>query len=141
MLLQHLIPPHRFVLVFLQRTAKAVQAGRYFSVRLVGPVFVWRVPAKKDHGRNNHDFNQQSRHVWRLPERQGEINGIRYLIKASKARKLSEHAPLPRKAVKPIRYTSVRLPRRVLERRGPAQSNQGRNDYDFNQKSSHDYAD
>ena len=45
--------------------------------------------------------------------------------------------PLPRKAVEPIRYVSVRLPRRILERRVPAKSNQGRNDHDYNQQSLH----
>ena len=59
-------------------------------------------------------------------------------LKRMNPRKLSGHALLPREAVEPICYTFVRLRRRILERRVPAQSNHGRNDHDFNQQSAHD---
>jgi hypothetical protein len=42
---------------------KAVEPICYISVRLRRPNVERRVPAKSNHGRNDHDFNQQSLHV------------------------------------------------------------------------------
>jgi hypothetical protein len=42
---------------------KAVEPICYISERLSRPNVERRVPAKSDHGRNHHDFNQQSLHV------------------------------------------------------------------------------
>lgn len=55
-----LVTSHRFVLVFLKRTAKAVQCGIYFVLGLVSPIFERRAPAQSNHGPNDHDFNDQS---------------------------------------------------------------------------------
>jgi len=49
------------------------------------PIFERLVPAKKNQGRNNHDFSQQSHHVRDCQKERGEINRILYIVKARKA--------------------------------------------------------
>ena len=66
---------------------------------------------------------------------------MEFVTSLKRVKRRGRQAPLPRKAVEPVRYVSGRLRRPVLERRVPAKSNQGRNDHDYNQQSSHYHGD
>jgi hypothetical protein len=45
---------------------------------------------------------------------------MEFVTSLKRVKRRGRDAPLPRKAVEPIRYVSVRMRRRVLERRVPA---------------------
>jgi hypothetical protein len=71
--------------------------------------------------------------------RKGGVRSMEIVKPLKRVKRRGRHAPLPRKAVEPVRYVSVRLLRPIFERLVPAKSNQGRNDHDYNQQSSHDH--
>jgi len=91
----------------------------YISLRLRRPIFERRAPAKSNHGRNDHDFNQQSHNVQYCQKERDEINR-NSLHRSSAVKRRGHHAALSRKAVEPICYISVCLCRPILERRVPA---------------------
>ena len=71
--------------------------------------------------------------------RKGRVRAMEIVNTLKRVKRRGRHAPLPRKAVEPRCYICVRLRRPVFERLVPAKSNQGRNDRDYNQQSSHDH--
>ena len=96
------------------------------------------MPAEKNHGRNDHDFKQESSHNVYIAKK-GRVRAMEFVETLKRVNRRGRHAPLPRKAVEPRCYICVRLRRPVFERLVPAKSNQGRNDRDYNQQSSHDH--
>ena len=71
--------------------------------------------------------------------RKGAVRAMEIVNSLKRVKRRGRHAPLPRKAVEPRCYVCVHLRRPVFERLVPAKSNQGRNDQDYNQQSSHDH--
>jgi len=58
-----------------------------------------------------------------------------------RVKRRGRHARLPRKAVEPRCYICVHLVYLCFKRLVPTEENQGRNDQDYNQQSSHDHRD
>ena len=69
--------------------------------------------------------------------RKNGVRSIEFVTSFKRVKRRGRPPSLPRKAVEPICYISVRLRCRIFERRVPAKSNHGRNDYDYNQQSLH----